>query len=144
MSNSLSTDAVGSLQWYENGEAIPGETSTTLNLGHATAEYHVVASNESCDKSSEILLVTGLEDDLENAGIALYPNPVNDIFHVKLSKSALDDVLLRVLTVNGKVVEERLINTEITSISAMDYESGIYLIEIIDNNKRHIIRLIKQ
>jgi hypothetical protein len=144
LSNTLSTDATGSLQWYKDGTVIPGATSATHNLDHSTANYHVVASNQSCDKSSEIFLVNGLEEDLSNAGIALYPNPVNDIFQLKMSKSTLDNVLLRVLTVNGKVVEERSINTKITSINAVSYESGIYLVEIIDNGKRYIVRLVKQ
>jgi len=53
-------------------------------------------------------------------------------------------IILKVINVNGQVVEVRKINSVQTFKIGENYKSGIYLVEVIQGRERKTIKLIKQ
>lgn len=146
VTNSLSTDASGSLQWYDGDMELVGETGSSINvdLYHGEHIYSVKAFNNSCEKTSEVYLVTGIETDLTGTGIEVFPNPVSNKIHINLEKSAISNVLLRILSSDGRVVFQRDRFSGQLEVDASRLESGMYLVEITDATSRYVTRVVKQ
>lgn len=142
--NELITNAFGKLQWYKNSQPIDGATSNSIIINdNISAEYYVVTSNEICEKQSEPLTITSLEENMTNLGIDIYPNPIKNIFTIKLSESNFENVSLRVFSNNGLLIEERKLINQMTTIDAANYDSGVYIIEILDAGSRFVTRVVK-
>ena len=147
--NILFTEAIGDLQWFRGDEILEGENSSSLILDNyystATENYSVTVSNDNCNRKSEVFVVLATGEELSNSsGIEVFPNPVEDKFYIKLDNSNFGSVLLRVHSSNGRLIDERTINNSTTEINTNSYENGIYLIEIISDDKRFTKRIVKQ
>jgi hypothetical protein len=146
--NTLNTSALGAIQWYRNDELLEGETGNSLSLDiyetSSTANYYVTTSNDDCERLSEVYIILGLEDGLDDTGIEVYPNPAKDNFYISLDNNSFGSVLLRIHSSNGLLIDERVITSGETEIDVSSYENGLYLIELIENNRRFSKRVVKQ
>jgi len=78
----------------------------------------------------------GIGETKENyMGISISPNPVKDIFKIKLDKSYLTGLpSLRIFDLTGRVVFDEVIFSESEkSIDLSSFEKGIYLLQILTN-----------
>lgn len=87
--------------------------------------YRVVTYDGACNRASNLVTITGLENEL--VGLKVYPNPANDVLHVVFHSSSpvqaiLSDFLGRVMSVSD-------FNNSI-SISMNSLNNGIYLLKI--------------
>ncbi|TMI79633.1 MAG: T9SS type A sorting domain-containing protein, partial [Bacteroidetes bacterium] len=77
--------------------------------------------------------------------ITANPNPTNESFTVKVnSPENGGPITLRVLNINGQLVEMRRVNAMQTFRIGENYKSGIYLIEVTNGQERKTLTLIKQ
>jgi len=146
-SSTLTTSATGNLQWYRDGSPIDGETGSMLEVNDMFSGqniYQVMVTNEGCERISEEYIITGVDDLLENVGIEVYPNPASKNININLEKSAISNVLLRIISSSGKVVYERNDFTGNLDIDVSGFESGIYIVEITSNTDRYVTRVVKQ
>lgn len=144
VTNILSTDGTGELQWFENNIAIEGANSSSLQLDNSGGSYYVISSNTSCSFVSDEYIVTGVHDELENVGIDIFPNPVSDLLFVRFSNNLSDSVLLRVISNSGKLIEEIQTDKYLTSIDVVNISEGVFYVEIIDQKNHYISRIIKK
>jgi hypothetical protein len=73
------------------------------------------------------------------------PNPSNESFTVKIgSHENNGPITLRVLNINGQLVEMRKVNAMQTFRIGENYKRGIYLIEVTSGRERKTLTLIKQ
>lgn len=84
-------------------------------------------------------------DNLSNSNItletfSLYPNPVQDVFHLKSS-----DVIetLTILDVSGKVVYQNNFQSNNITIDISDFKNALYIVNITTVNKVQTIRINK-
>lgn len=144
ITNVLSTNASGDLQWFRNDNSIEGATGETIQLDNNGGTYYVTSSNANCSFTSDVYIVTGISDELGEAGIDIFPNPVDDLLFIRLSKSSLENVLLRIISSTGRIIEERKTVDYLNKINVSDVSSGVFYIEILDNNKQYITRVVKK
>jgi len=64
-----------------------------------------------------------------------YPNPVNDLLVLKIQRDKLDNLSYSLMDVNGRVLEENIIDKTENAISLKEYSQGTYFLTVIDNNK---------
>jgi len=76
--------------------------------------------------------------DLSLNGISVYPNPTESIVHIK-GKESVDAI--RLFNISGQIIKE-VVNANSIDISSQ--RSGLYMIEIEDEGKTSVAKLIKR
>jgi hypothetical protein len=74
------------------------------------------------------------------------PNPTTSRFNVKLeSPNTKDPMTLKVIDLSGKVIEVRnnLVAGQTLQLGN-NYRPGMYFVELIQGDKRRIVKLVKQ
>ena len=65
---------------------------------------------------------------------SVFPNPVQDVFHVQFSAPNLTDVTLRVISVDGKELMQwngSLFGTELLPVDVSSLAEGLYMVQVI-------------
>ena len=89
--------------------------------------------------STDCATFLGVDDEILNEGLKIYPNPVSDILSVE-SKLALNKI--EIYSILGQKVKE--INSDFSSISTNQLSRGIFLIKIYSEKGIAVRKLIKQ
>ena len=117
------------------GDAVGSGGSVSYSIGQL-----VYNTNEGPDGSVaqgvqqpyEISIIVGLE---EAEGIKLictaYPNPTTDLLNLKVENYDLDDLSYFLFSMNGNLLKSNKIREKETSISMIEYQSGIYFLKIL-------------
>ena len=77
-----------------------------------------------------------MDEEVENPlevknSIHFQPNPVSDQLTITFEKPSLDQpYLVRLLSIDGKLLLERNFNQVRNSLNMRNFESGVYLIEV--------------
>lgn len=129
-------------KWYFGD----GTTSLLSNPTHVYANSqnytvsHVVSNACSKDSSSMILntTITGLHETILNTIISVYPNPAENIIHIKLDQNELLEY--RIYDVVGK---QYLTGKTSKSINIASLPGGIYFIEVQTNHKPLTLKFTK-
>jgi hypothetical protein len=67
--------------------------------------------------------------------ISAFPNPTNDFVNLKIEKGEIRDVEFTLFDLQGKVLSNRKIESTNTEVSLSGYNSGNYLLKIIQKGK---------
>lgn len=82
-----------------------------------------------------------LEENEQNSGFKLYPNPSNSLVHFTPSPN-LRNGILRVTNINGKMVMEKRIDFDTLKIDLTSYCSGTYLFIYQKENQTYTEKLV--
>ena len=127
--NVLYTGSFSTYQWYMNGVAIPGATSS-IYIETAFGDYTVVVSDgNGCFDTSAAYTInehTGVVN-VNMIAIKLYPNPATSVIKI----DAPMPVNATVMTADGKVV---IRSDNAASIDVSQLASGMYMVMIYDQN----------
>jgi hypothetical protein len=136
----LSTDPFFvNIEWYKDGELIPGETGNTY-LITGEGSYHAVGHPGVCPNNSNttigqpIVVTTNTECSLgienpEFASIKLYPNPAKDFLNLELGNSS-DFTSYSIIDVSGKVLGTQNISAQNTQIPLNHLSNGFYILKL--------------
>ncbi|HMJ71561.1 MAG TPA: PA14 domain-containing protein [Cyclobacteriaceae bacterium] len=127
--------------WYLNGEALPGETSSSIEPAEA-GSYYVVISNGVCAKQSAPVeySVTGLGDELV-ATLTVSPNPAKNRVIVKTPRPIeLSSVSLSTATGQGFNVPTASLGDHSIEMDISELTAGFYLVHV----NGQTIRLVKE
>ncbi|MFP9115672.1 T9SS type A sorting domain-containing protein [Flavobacterium sp. RHBU_3] len=139
------------VQWYKNGEAIEGATSTTYVITEP-GNYTVVASPEYCpDSTTESDPIVVVENTDCTAGtqnpagksFVLYPNPANSVLNVQLGSNNTASEYV-IFDVTGKKLAEGTLKGSTSAINIENLANGTYLIKIGENGAQASQMFIKQ
>ena len=128
--NILYTGSFFSYQWYKNGVAIPGATSSTYSEMGAGNYTVVVTDINGCSDTSAVHTIGGGTTGINNvavAGIKVYPNPATSI----LTVDAPVKVNVSLLGVDGKLLIQQ---NDAHTINISQLANGMYMIMIYDEN----------
>ena len=123
-------------QWYKNGVAIPGATSSTYYETGSGYYTVVVTDINGCSVTSGGYTVTGgggggggtaVNNVSANTNIRIYPNPATSV----LTVDAPAKVNVSLLSVDGKLLIEQ---KDAHNIDISQLANGMYLIMIYDEN----------
>jgi 1,4-alpha-glucan branching enzyme len=84
-------------------------------------------------------IITALEEGVD-ANIALYPNPVEDVFTIELDNKIISEVKLR--TLQGATITPSRISKNSWNVSGIS--PGLYVVEIESGNTSYWIKMIKK
>ncbi|MCB9223566.1 MAG: T9SS type A sorting domain-containing protein [Crocinitomicaceae bacterium] len=135
-------------QWYFEGAAVTGETNDSLDWvaqnqnGYYTLLYTDQNGCSTFSLVNNIIEITtaGIEED-EAFVVNLYPNPTQGILNLELGTSI--DLLL-VVTMNGQVVQtQRQLTEGIQTLDLSDLPGGVYMIQLVKEDKIVNKRIVK-
>ncbi|HEY3405470.1 MAG TPA: hypothetical protein VGK59_18935 [Ohtaekwangia sp.] len=146
--DSLQVNFNDGVQWYFNDEMLEGEQSALL-FPEAFGTYRVRVTIGSCTTEASYLRteeITGIETELSNA-IQVYPNPVVR----ELSLNVSPQVHVREAIVRnalgqyiGKIKIVPSPDTLMGKFDMTTQQAGLYLIEIISDEGKALIKVVKE
>ncbi len=70
--------------------------------------------------------------------ISVYPNPTTDVFHVM----SASDLQVKIYDLSGKML--KVVNSSKDAIDVSDFSAGLYIVELVGENQKQVIKLIKK
>jgi hypothetical protein len=116
-----------------------GSTTEDIN-GLAAATYTVSVNDGGCvsDTSFTILNVAGLSEN-QMIEVTAYPNPSEGVFTLEMD----GEYSFQVINVNGKILlDGSTVNS--TTIDLTNYSNGIYFVQLVSNDAKATVKLIKE
>lgn len=118
----------------------------TPNLPNTTSRVMVMAENgtffDISDNNFEIRFSRVGLDEMNDDGIQLYPNPNDGLFHVTWSATE-NFSQYRLLDAHGRIIRHNSELQNNVEIDMTNFNSGIYFLELIGNDKVAVKKLIK-
>lgn len=146
----FSTAATGlTYQWYLNGSAISGATSSTYTPT-SIGTYQLQVTSNGCTRSSDNfnLVVTGIDPTLVLSPYTalVFPNPASTDFVVKFGEIPETTVELQLVNNLGALVKSIKTKSQVTTIKTSELSSGVYYLKIIGGNYNQTkkVQIIKQ
>lgn len=133
-----------SYQWIDcnNGNAIiPGETG--LSYGPAmNGSYAVIVNTGTCQDTSACvnIMTIGTKETTSSAGLRLYPNPAGESFSITLEQPS--ELLIKNML--GQTVLTKELKAGKQLIDIQEIQNGVYFVNVVQQNKKHTIKLIKE
>lgn len=91
------------------------------------------------------VLLPSVVDTLNTVEVCIFPNPTSDKIVVATSGKENDQTLKAVLlSMNGEILDEKTISDFQESFDLSGNASGIYLLELYMDQKKHIWKIIKR
>jgi hypothetical protein len=117
---------------------ITWNSGSTTNLCEGWYVTTITDAN-NCVKTDSVYVnfVTGIEE-LNAAGISVFPNPVNDVIIINSEKMEIDEI--KIYDINGKLIKHEIINSSNLEVDVTEFETGIYFI----NMKSSTVKIIKK
>ncbi len=81
-------------------------------------------------------------EELKNNNVKIYPNPTNGI--VMVSFQEVKPTTIKITDVTGKLIFENTITEQQTKINLSNYNSGIYFIQLTDDQDSKVVKLVKE
>ncbi len=74
--------------------------------------------------------------------IIIYPNPVNDLFHIQSIKNQAID-FVQLLDINGRMIKKIKVNSN--SVSMIDISPGVYFVQLLYQDKLYkVLQILKK
>lgn len=129
-------------QWYNTQGPISGANDSIYVVTVEDDYYVVVTDANGCSAMSNIIHVipTAILQQALNNQINIMPNPASDYVIVK---NSLNNARIQIMTLEGKVLYESTLNTNLNTISLKGYAKGMYQVRILSEqgevNKKLVI-----
>lgn len=143
--DTLYASGSGSFAWSLFGNPIPGAADPFIETA-TSGDYTVTLTDANgCTSTSNpyTYIATGLTPVVSGAP-AVFPNPSEGLFTIRLPQGLSAGDQYRVLDVTGKrVLQGRLSGPESTiDLGAQD--TGVYFLQLLSNGTTHTVRLVKR
>lgn len=139
-------DAVHSTyQWYKNGNLLQGETN---NIYKAIAQTQILENDIVCVKvkntnicalidtstgcTQPVNIKLSVNDINYGKDVLIYPNPVNDLLHIKGTSGRLE---LQITDLLGRLIQKYNITDSNIVLDVKSLEAGVYFVKLISINK---------
>ncbi len=135
-------------QWIrvDQGNAFIPMANQCEYLASATGVYAVIITQGSCSAiSNDIEVITsGTFKGMENQSVSVYPNPNQGKFVLDFGKE-ITNGKVRISDLNGMLVFEKVnVDGYTLNVNISEKLSGLYIVEVVENNHVNIIKIVKQ
>ncbi len=134
----LQSDAPTGNQWYNQNGPIVNAVSQNYNLVSDGSYYVVTTNSNGCSSNvSKILnaIFLGVNNyELEN--LIFYPNPMQNVLHIDYD----NEFSGKITDISGKTLMN--INTKDIDVSSLS--AGIYLLDIVSDEKHYVSKIVKE
>ena len=123
---------------------IPGETSQTFTAT-SNGNYAVQLTENGCIDTSACVSVfsTGIVENDFGSKLRIYPNPNNGKFSIDLG-AIYDNIEIAIYDLGGRLIENKSYNDAQTLQLSVNEPNGIYILTIVSDEKKAVIRLVKE
>ena len=83
----------------------------------------------------EIQTVLGTDNFNINLQMAVYPNPTTNYLQLEVKNTDFSNLTYQLYDLNGRLIANRKITTETSTIEAEQLPTGLFLLKVLDNNK---------
>ncbi len=126
---------------YMLGVPASGDLISTAQEETFTMRVDLVTSEL---RSSEVLSDDKIEINSEFT-FKLMPNPASELTTVQIANYVEgEDYRLKLYGIEGKLILNEPVNSELTEIDLSNLESGVYIVELISHDKYRQLKLIKE
>ena len=129
-----------------------GATTSNIVVGSGVTtvgsqNYSVtVTADNGCEGedavSVEYSMCVGIDEDIANSNVNLFPNPANDLVTFTAEGSTIAEVQIFDLT--GKMIYSNYPSSSRLEVNTSNYASGTYIVKVITENESATRRLIVQ
>jgi hypothetical protein len=129
-------------QWYLNGSAINGATSTTYITTQSGSYTVMVTDSNGCTATSSAVIISGIDNLGEEDVVSVYPNPITDgAWQLSVGNNFIDGKA-EIFDAEGKLVFQLPLAAS-HSLLAPEVAKGIYLLRISSAKRSVMRKLIK-
>lgn len=140
-------------QWYKDGEAITDTNASSYTITNAqeadSGVYHCEITNtlvpdliiKRADITLNIDAALSIKDEQGNL-ITIYPNPTSNHINIKLKSS--DTVQMQLYDTQGRKVLSKVLKTQNTIIDIGHLNTGVYILNIMLDDRTVTNRIVKQ
>jgi hypothetical protein len=135
-----------SYQWYLNGNAISGATTSTLTPAGA-GSYTVMAFNAAGCSSSLSAAYTVLSTGTNATGVSaarIYPVPAKDEINIEFAETPDAAIQIQLVNLMGEEMERRETSARYNQLSLKGLASGWYVIRITGSNRNEHYKIFKE
>jgi len=138
-------------QNLNNAGQYNGTTSSTLSvinlsMSNNNQVFRCIISSGSCTDTSDLAVLTVVNNaginDLSASKLSIYPNPTNGDFTITGLEIVGTVSSLTLTDMNGKVV--KVLDTKATKFSMTSIKPGVYFLNIRDENKQEVLKIVKE
>ena len=141
-----SNDTNSTYQWIDcdnNNTTISGATNQAYTAT-ANGNYAVQITKDGCVDTSACVTVSGVgvSEIYNQLNISVYPNPTEAV--VSLDLGIINNAIIKITDINGKVLKQILSNNQIESFDFEVYPTGLYFINVTADSKTSTLKVMKQ
>ena len=141
----IATALLGLLQ--ANAQEAVATTGADISGSNGNVSYTVgqmayttdIGSNGSMaqgvQQPYEIQTVLGIDNFNINLQLAVYPNPTTDLLQLEVKNTDLSNLSYQLFDLNGRLIYDKKITSENSTIAMEQLPSAVFLLKVIDNNK---------
>jgi len=100
-------------------------------------------NNLECTKCFCKAFIGIKKEKIDTETIKIFPNPIDDILSIRAFSNELINSI-EIMDLNGKTINQHIVNAKEFELNISDLTSGYYLINIITNQSTHIKKIIKR
>lgn len=127
--NTLSTGVYISYQWSHDGTPITGAQGSSYEMSLLSGLYTVTVTDENgCQGTSAPLDPNNLSVREEWKGLAVYPNPVQEVLYIRSPRP----VEATLFDMKGRFLKAY---TAVQEIDFRTYPAGVYLLKVTENGR---------
>jgi PKD repeat protein len=90
-----------------------------------------------CSKTKKVVMNRAAVKDLQEVGVAVYPNPTSADIKVATSETFGANITVNVMSIEGKMVSSRTVANEgVMSLNTDGLSNGVYLVQVTSGSKQ--------
>ncbi len=147
-----STGNITTYNWNFGADATPATANTAgphnvfySSTGTKTVSLTVTGPGGSASSTQTdyitVSTTTNINDNLENAGIKVYPNPTKDHLYIEVEHNK--PVSIRLMNLSSQIVKEWEQIREKNEFNIADLQEGVYILLIKTNEETYITKMVK-
>ncbi len=131
-----------------------GSTDKIIKTDAKGKEFCVVIVDANkCEAKACVKIPALIQDDIDTKSsqlinVDLFPNPVEDILHIRVNAGITTEVMIQVLDLSGKLVYTKSYDTGAEGlqieIPSQNWHSGLYLVNILNAGEKKTYKVVKQ
>ena len=111
--------------------------SVSFSIGQLVFNTQIATGGsvrQGVQQAFEILNVSGIDQIKLTYNINIYPIPANDFLTLNLGNCELKNTKYQIFDMNGKMIDEKVIQNSIENIGISSFTTAFYFIKIISDN----------
>jgi hypothetical protein len=120
------------------GEATGTGGSASYSVGqvvYTTATGTNGSVAQGVQQAYEISISTGVNETSIHLELAVYPNPTKDFLNLTVKSEELESLSYQLYSLEGKVIEDKKVNENSTTIKMEELPNSIYFLKVTNNNQ---------